>query len=574
MATPESTSTKSWYKKPPPPAGFSKVLGLSPFQSHLLYNRGLRDRSEVDAFLAADSSLMHDPMLLPDMDRGVARLAAALDSGEAVGVFGDFDTDGITGTALLVRALRDLGGTVVSYLPDRVLEGHGLNEQAVRRLGAEGVSLLVTVDCGTDSVAEVELAASMGMDAIITDHHTLPDIPPVPCALINPQRSDSEYPYPHLTGVGMSFKLAQALYSHLGRPEPEHLLELVALGTVADVGPMTGENRYLVKRGLERLNATQSPGLQALAAEARLKLGAVNAESLAFGLIPRLNAAGRLDHPSVSLDLLTAQRPEEAQALAARLELKNSERRSLSDQCVRDAERQVEAEIDFRGAPSMIVVSDGEWIPGVLGLIAGNISESYYRPTVAVSIGEEISRASARSIPEFDMVGALRECGDLFTRFGGHPRAAGFTAPTASLAELKRTLQGLADQKLAGLDLRPRIAIDCEASPALFSGGNLEFIQSLEPFGEGNPAPVFLTRNARVTEARRVGGDGQHLKLWLRHGGGSWNAIAFRQGERLDSLEERIDLVYTVGQNTWRDETKLQLTVLDFASAGRYQRAG
>ena len=572
MATREARTTKHWYKLAPPPAGFSRELGLPPFQAYLLYNRGVRGRSDAADFLSADSGDSHDPMLLPDMDRGVSRLASAVDSGETVGVFGDFDTDGITGTALLTQAVRDLGGKVIPYLPDRVKEGHGLNELAVRYLRDQGVSLLVTVDCGVDSVAEVELAASLGMDSIITDHHTLPHELPAPCALINPRRSDSEYPYAHLTGVGMAFKLVEALYSHVGRPPPEHLLELVALGTVADVGPLTGENRYLVKRGLELLNATQSPGIQALAAVANLKMGSIDAESLAFGLIPRLNAAGRLDHPAISLELLTAEDPEQARTLAASLEQKNSERRALADQSVREAEQQIDAEGDC-DQPSMIVVSSGEWVPGVLGLIAGNMAESYYRPCVAVSVGDETSRASARSIPEFDIVGALGECSDLFTRFGGHSRAAGFTVPTSSLPEVTRRLRASAREKLEGVDLRPKIAIDCETSPALFGDANMQFIQSLAPFGEANPAPVFLTRNVRMIEARHVGDGARHLKLRFRHDGSSWDAIAFRQGGKMDALTERMDLVYTVGVNSWGGRGRVQLTVLDLAPTGGRQLA-
>ena len=562
-------TTKHWYKRPPPPAGFSKTLGVSPFQAHLLYNRGIRARSEAESFMAPSSSLLNDPLLLPDMSRGVSRLASAVASGETIGIFGDFDTDGIAGTALLTRALRDLGAPVTPYLPDRVKEGHGLSELAVRRLWDKGVSLLVTVDCGVDSASDVGLATSLGIDVIITDHHTLSGPIPPSCTLINPQRPDSEYPYPHLTGAGMSFKLAQALYARLGRPDPEHLLEMAALGTVADVGPLTGENRYLVKEGIERLSATQNPGIRALATEAGLRLDAMDAESLAFGIIPRLNSAGRVDHPSISLQLLTAESPDEARALAVRLEQKNAERRSLSDEGIKAAERQVAAESDTQGLPSIIMVGSSNWLPGVLGLIASSLAESYYRPTVAVSIGEETCRASARSIPEFDMVRALRECRDLFIRYGGHPRAAGFSAPTASLSELKRRLQAFGEGELDRIDLRPKIKVDCEVSPALFDERTMEFIRSLAPFGEGNPAPVFLTRNAQVAEARRVGNDQQHLKLRIRHSGSSWSCIAFRQGDRLDSVDGRIDLVYTVGLDTWGDRTEVQLTVLDLAPAGQ-----
>ena len=555
---------KVWRKLPPPPVGFGKALGLPPFQAHLLYNRGIRHRTEVEPFLAPDERLLNDPTLLPDMDKAVARLRTALQSGESIGIFGDFDADGVTGTALLSRALRDLGATVVTYLPDRVDEGHGLNEQAIRLLHQRGVSLLVTVDCGATSNNEVKQGTSLGIDTIITDHHSV--LPPLPeaCALVNPRRSDSSYPYAHLTGVGMSFKLAEALYADIGKSRPDHLLELVALGTVADVGPMTGENRYLVKNGLERLNSTENPGIQALVASAGLKLGTLDTESLAFSLIPRLNVAGRLDHAGTSLDLLTAASREVAKPLADRLERQNRERRLLTERGVTEAREQVESLAKSEGIPPIIIVSSRDWIPGILGLIAGKLADYYYRPAVAIALEEETGRASARSIPEFDIIDALRETQDLFIRFGGHPQAAGFAAPASSLPVLERRLTALADERLRGMDLRPNIAIDCEVSPALLASGGLEFIQSLSPFGEGNPTPVFLTRNARVVGARQVGNRGNHLKMRLFHSGSEWEAIAFSQGDLMDTAQGRIDVVYTAGLDRWGGRPKFQLNVLNF----------
>ena len=556
---------KAWNILAPPPVGFASQVGLPSFQAHLLYNRGIKRAAEVEPYLAVDESLLNDPSLLPDMEGGVARLREALRSGETIGVFGDFDADGITGTALLVQALHDLGATVVPYLPDRVDEGHGLNDDAVRLLRERGVSLLVTVDCGATSVDQVRLAASLGMDTIVTDHHSLPPALPDAYALINPRRPDSAYPYPHLTGVGMSFKLVEALYADLGKPRPDHLLELVALGTVADVGPLTGENRYMVKRGLELLNATENPGIKALVASAGLELGTMDTESLAFGLIPRLNVAGRLDHAGTSLDLLTTTSLETAEALADELQRKNWERQSLTEQGVKEAQRQVAAGLESEGGlPSIIIVGSEDWLPGILGLIAGRLAEQLYRPVVALSLGERTSRASARSIPEFDIVDAFRACADLFVRYGGHPQAAGFTIVTGSLPLLESRLRALADERLPDIELTPKVDIDCEVSPALFAGDNLDFIQSLAPFGEGNPAPVFLTRNARVVEARQVGRSSQHLKMRLWHSGAAWDAIAFGQGDRLDATRDRVDLVYTVGLDNWSGTPKLKLTVVDF----------
>ena len=330
----------------------------------------------------------------------------------------------------------------------------------------------------------------MGVDIIITDHHSPLSTLPEAWAVINPRRADSEYPYPYLTGVGTSFKLVEALYATLGEPQPDHLLELVALGTVADVGPLTGENRYLVKRGLERLNTTRNPGIQALISSARLKLGSLDTDSLAFGLIPRLNAAGRLDSPNISLDLLTAASTEVAAALAEQLEQKNHERRLLTEKGVTEAREQVEHRISSQGLPSIIIVSSPEWIPGILGLMAGKLVDHYGRPAVAIALQGETSRGSARSgVLEFNIVDALRESADLFIQYGGHPQAAGFTISNTSLPDLVRRLTASADGRLPRVDLRPKITIDCEVSPAILTGDALAFIQALAPFGQGNPPP-------------------------------------------------------------------------------------
>ena len=561
-------SGKVWERLPVPPPGFSRELGLSPFHAHLLYNRGVRTSSQAETYLTADSRLANDPFLLPDMEMAVGRLRQALESGEHIGVFGDFDTDGVTGTALLTTALRNLGAKVTPYLPHRVDEGHGLNDGALRTLSDLGVSLVVTVDCGATSVDEVVFAGTIGIDVIVTDHHPLHEQSPAAWAVIDPQRSGSHYPYPGLTGVGMAYKLVQALYDEMGLALPSGLLELVALGTVADVGPLTGENRYLVKEGLRAINNTSNVGIRALAAICGAKLGSIDTESLSFGLIPRLNVAGRLDHANTSLRLLCATDPGDAERLAERLDGMNAERRALTEKGVQEAVEQLEAESGAQGPPSIIVASGEEWSPGILGLIAGRLAERYHRPAIAISIGRELSRASARSIPEFDIASALAECQEHFVRFGGHPQAAGFTAPTAELGSLKDRLGAIADQRLRGLDLFPRIPVDCEVSPSLFKGKGFEFVQSLAPFGAGNRAPVFLTRFASVVRASQVGTDGRHLRLRLWHGGDFWDAIAFRQGDMIDGARGKIDLVYTVDLNTWRDTTSLQLKVLDLVPTG------
>ena len=556
---------KVWKKLPTPPPGFASALDLSPFQAHLAYNRGIRGRDQLDDYLKADRTLSHDPMLLPDMEKAVARLTEAMRAGETIGVFGDFDTDGVTGTALMVNALRENGAKVIPYLPDRAGEGHGLNIAAVEALHTRGVSVMVTVDCGVTSEAEVARASELGIDTIITDHHSLSSSMPDAWAVVNPRRPDSRYPYDDLTGAGLSFKLAEGIWASLGLSEPEYLYELAALGTVADVAPLTGENRYLVKKGLEFLNATRHPGLSALIERSGLTPGSLDTESLSFGLIPRLNAAGRIGDASLSLELLTASSDETAGAIAERLESLNNERRRLSKEGIEQAVEQVER---WDRIPSIIFVEDSDWISGILGLIAGSLSERYHRPVVAVQKRAEVSRASARSIPEFDIVAALRGSRDVFDRFGGHPRAAGFTVPTVDLPRVKGELTAVADEELNGMNLSPSIDVDCEITPALLDDRNFAFIQSLGPFGEGNRAPVFLTRNARVYEVRQVGEHGDHLKMRLGYGRGGWDAIAFRQGASVPEVGGRVDVVYTAGLDDWGGQPRMQLNVLDFR-AGR-----
>ena len=551
---------------PSAPAGFEADLGMSRLQAQLLYNRGIRSAEDAHTFMNPDSGLSHDPGLLPDIIPAVERLSDALDSGEMIGIFGDFDTDGITSTALLVRAFSGLGGRVLPYLPDRVEEGHGLNTGALRRLQESGVTLLVTVDCGSTATDEINFAAELGIDVIVTDHHTIHGAPPSPVALINPKTDRSQYPYAELTGVGIAFKLAQALYKKLGQDLPPDLMELVALGTIADVGPLTGENRYLVKEGIERINASANPGIRALARVSGYEMGTLDASSLSFGLIPRLNAAGRLGHSGISLDLLTSTDINRATAIASELEIQNSRRQTLTESGVAQADAQIRRQHPTE-LPSLIVVGHASWEPGILGLIAGRINDSYYRPAIAVQIGPEVSRASARSIPEFDIISAMETCAPLFTKYGGHARAAGFTIATEHMRELVARLREIADIDMKGTQLQPELAIDCDALPSEVEGPNFEFVQRLSPFGESNPTPVFAARGIRVLQARGVGA-GKHLKMRLADAEKSWDAIAFRQGDRAGIARNHIDVAYSMEWNTWQGRTTLQMVVADIKPAG------
>ena len=508
----------------------------------------------------------HDPGLMPGMATAVQRLEAAIGNGERIAVYGDFDVDGISGTAVIALGLRELGGRTIPYIPDREADGHGLNSDAVRELAAAGAKVCVTVDCGVTDVEEVGLASELGIDAIITDHHSPDAALPEACAVVHAGLAGSKYPFQGLTGAGMAYKLVSAMFDSRGRQRPEHLLELVALGTVADVGPMEGENRYFVSRGLKQLNRTDSIGLRALMESAKLSAGALDEVDMAFSLIPRLNAAGRIGKPDTSLDLLTSSSPMMAQQLAAELEHLNQMRRQLTDEAMSLAEEQTRFP---DGVPPIIVVGHPEWHPGILGPMAGQLSEEYVRPAIVMSKGPEVSRASARSITELNIVDALRSCEDLLLRYGGHPLAAGFAARTADLPELERRLGDYAATRIDPSTLTPTLDIDCELPLTAASEGMVQFIESLAPFGQGNPRPTFVSRSVSVAEARRVGADGRHLKLALFEGGALLDAIAFRMGDRIQEARERIDVVYSPTIDEWRGRRRVQLTVQDFAPSGR-----
>ena len=554
---------KVWKVLPASPDGYADSIGFHPFDAQLLYNRGIGTADEASAFLEAGDELAHDPFLLPDMDKAASRLRTAILWDDTVGVFGDFDTDGVSGTAIVVSALESLGLKVVPYLPHRVDEGHGLNIQAIDSLAEQGVTLLVTVDNGIGSRSEIAHALRRGIETIITDHHALPDDPPQATAIVNPRRGDSVYPYEHLTGAGLAYKLIEGLWMSLGRETPEHFLELAALGTVADVAPLSGENRFIVKRGLELMRSTSHPGIRALLMLSGANRRELDSESLSFLVIPRLNAAGRLGDAKVSLDLLTTGDARKAQTIAGTLEEVNEERKALAATSIEEARRQVYSSGGTRLPPLLFVESEG-WLPGILGLIASNLSEQFYRPAVVVRRGEVESRASARSIPEFDIIDAIRSTSPNFHRHGGHPEAAGFTVSTGDLPRLQEELVAVASDRLKDTMLVPTIEIDVVASPSSLPGERFDFMQRVGPFGKDNPPPTLLMRETRVLRAIRVGATRDHLKLQLSDGGKAWDAIAFKQGDKRVGPGDTIDVVYTFGLNTWNGQTSYQLNVLDF----------
>lgn len=553
------------WQMPPSAEQLAGVGDIPPLMAQLLYNRGIADPAQVEAFLAADERLLGDPFLLPDMEKAVARTYRALLSGETIAIYGDFDADGITATALLTQGLSSLGGKAIPYIPHRIEEGYGLNHAALESLYREGVTLVITVDCGISAAPEVEEAQSRGLDIVITDHHTVPQKIPPALATVDPKRADSLYPFPDLAGVGVAFKLLQGLLRSIGKERDlDQLLDLVALGTVADMAPLLGENRYLVKRGLEVLNSANRLGLSEMMRCAGKSLGSIDPETISWILGPRLNAAGRLDHAIISYDLLSTSSPEEAQRLANSLERKNAERQRLTEMVLAKAREKLIA----MGTDSpLLMVGSEDYPSGVVGVVAGRLVEEFYRPIVVFELGKELSRGSARSIPEFDIIAALTQCSDLLSRFGGHPMAAGFTVPTENLIHLQERLAEIAASQLAKLDLRPLITIDAELPLSSLQGRAFHMMQQLAPFGCANPLPTFLSRGVKVMEYRSVGAGGQHLRLKLREGNVTWDGVAFRMGHLIDEGTPHLDIVYNLEVDRWRGEEMLQLNILDFAPA-------
>jgi single-stranded-DNA-specific exonuclease len=454
---------------------------------------------------------------------------------------------------------------VVPYLPHRVDEGHGLSTEAIDAMAQQGVSLIITVDCGVTSVDEVRDAQAAGVDVIITDHHTLGARLPPAVAIVNPKMADSRYPYPELSGAGLAFKLAQGLYQYYGQPWDRGLLELAALGTIADLVPLTDENRLLVSQGLDQLARTTRPGLQALCRRAGVSPQSINAETVSFQIIPRLNSSGRMSHAMDSFRLLTTDSPDEAEALAQRLEQLNLERRDLTQRAYAAALDQVRKQVQRHGeVPPLLMVTDPVITPGVAGLIAGRLAEEYHRPAVVLAgVDPSFVTASARSIPQFNIIEAFTTCRELFVRFGGHAQAAGFTIARDNLASLETQLSSIAQEHLSSHNLNPVLYVDAPLDLAGLTPGLLQWLHLLEPFGVGNPRPAFLTRNLQVMETQLVGPAGQHVKLRVREGQRECTALAFNQGREWDGSVARVDLVYSISIDHWNGVERLTLKVLD-----------
>jgi single-stranded-DNA-specific exonuclease len=563
--------TKRWLIPPIlTPEADSALVAFPPVLRQVLFNRGYATDGEARAFLKAEPNFETDPFQMTGMRTAVERIYCALEQKEPIAIYGDYDVDGVTATALLVDTLKALSADVRGYIPNRFEEGYGLNNDALSQLKDEGARLVISVDCGIRSPDEALHARTIGLDLIITDHHH-PAAGSLPTALavINPKQSGDIYPDKDLAGVGIAYKLAEALtreHPSANGFQLTNLLDLVALGTVADLAPLVGENRFLVRRGLRQIRATTRQGLFSLAAVAELTLAKVNATDIGFRLGPRLNAAGRLDEALAAYELLTTLDFMRAGQLAQQLDVQNRERQRIT----RDMQVQAEAlALADESDAFLLFAAHPEFNAGVVGLAASRLTETYYRPAIVAHIDTDTTRGSCRSIPEFHITDALDKCADLLVRHGGHAAAAGFTVENDKLDELVSRLKAIARESLGDQDLRPTLTADAEIPLTEVRPELLNALKYLEPTGYGNPDAVFVSRNVKVRHARTVGGDGKHLKMYLEDEQGlTHDAIGFRLGHLQSQLPERVDIMFTYEINEFNGRTNYQLNLKDVKPAG------
>jgi single-stranded-DNA-specific exonuclease len=550
----------------------AESLGIAPIVARLLCQRGFSDPEIARRFLNPSLEHLHDPMLLADMGRAVERILAAIARKERIAIHGDYDVDGITSTVILRRALEMLGADVVHFIPERLKDGYGLLPAAIERLHADGVQLIISVDCGIRGADAARRAQELGVDLIITDHHE-PDaeLPPA-LAVINPKRHDCSYPDKYLAGVGVALKLVQALCRRADREVwLPGFIKVAAIGTLADVVPLVGENRVIAKLGLDLL--TKGPhkvGLRALLDVSGLSGKTVDSYHIGFMVAPRVNAAGRMSTPDIATRLLLAAdetMAEEARQLALQLDGENVRRQEEEAEILAAAKKIVQTDPDV-GARSVLVVGGEGWHRGVIGIVASKLVDAFHRPAIVLSVDGDSAHGSCRSIPRFDMLAALERCAHLFLRFGGHKQAAGLAMEAGRIKELRLAINAVADETLGPDDLMPRLRIDGDLTFRAITGGVAAGVAALAPFGAGNPRPVFAARGVEIIDGPRKLKE-RHLKMALKQEGRIFRAIAWRAAERHDFLAEHktaLDVAFSLDQNQYNGETYVELTLADLRS--------
>ncbi|HXI30434.1 MAG TPA: single-stranded-DNA-specific exonuclease RecJ [Vicinamibacterales bacterium] len=545
------------------------ALDLPPIVARLLCQRGLSDPELASRFLHPCLDHLHDPMRLAGMSAAVERILTAIANKERIAIHGDYDVDGVTSTVILRRALELLGADVGHFIPERLKDGYGLQPVAIERLHAEGVALVISVDCGIRGADAGRRARELGVDLIITDHHE-PDteLPPA-LAVINPKRTDCSYPDKYLAGVGVALKLVQALCRRADREAwLPGFIKVAAIGTLADVVPLVGENRVIAKLGLDLL--TRGPhkvGLRALLDVSGLSGKTIDSYHIGFMVAPRVNAAGRMSTPDIAARLLLAAdegMADEVRELALQLDGENVRRQEEEADILAAAKKVVTTDPEI-GARSVLVVAGDGWHRGVIGIVASKLVDAFHRPAIVLSVEDGVAHGSCRSIPQFDMLGALERCAHLLTRFGGHRQAAGLTLDAARIKELRQAVNDVADETLGPDDLMPRLRIDGDLTFRGITGRVAAGIASLAPFGAGNPRPVFAARGVEIIDGPRKLKE-RHLKMALKQDGRIFRAIAWRAAERHDYLADHrtsLDVAFSLDQNQYNGETFVELNIAD-----------
>ncbi|MBN2032761.1 MAG: single-stranded-DNA-specific exonuclease RecJ [Deltaproteobacteria bacterium] len=566
-----------WKLKPPSPIAseLARTTGLSTVEAQILANRGLSNYETTIAFLSPKLANLNDPLTLEDMDNAIALVLEALECREIITVYGDFDADGLTATALLYNFFSSLGVPISYYIPDRLTEGYGLHPMALKKIAAKGPGLLITVDCGTSNQDTIALARAWGLKVLVTDHHQVPENFIPRCPVINPHRPGSTFAFKYLAGVGVAFYLIVALRAALrengwfkrrSEPDLREYLDLVALGTVADMVPLLDQNRILVKSGLERIRQSRWPGIQALAELTDLHADAVSTDDLAYRMAPRLNASGRLGEAEIAVTALTTQHLAFARELAEKLELLNAERRLIEQKIMDEIERTILSDLNLKTKKTLVVAGKG-WHRGVLGILASKLTDRYHRPALVLNIDNGIAAGSGRSIPGFNLYRALTTLAHLFERYGGHEHAAGLALKACKLESLASEFEDLAQKEIKEDDLHPSIEIDAKTSLPEINLQTTSRLLSFAPFGPGNPEPLFYAGPCEVVDSTVL--KERHLKLKVRQNGKILEAIGFGMAGNLSASDTLINVVFTPKIDRWQGREKLQLRIIDMEPAGR-----
>ncbi|UCB51836.1 MAG: single-stranded-DNA-specific exonuclease RecJ [Candidatus Zixiibacteriota bacterium] len=570
METQKRSTQLKWELSPEPDPALVDHLGsglsLPPMAVRILVGRGIDTRAKAEQFLAPSLDNLLDPFALPDMERGVDRVIRALRNKEKMMIFGDYDVDGITSTSLLFLTLNKLGGEVTYYLPNRLIEGYGLSEEGIQEAQRRGVKLIITVDCGITAVEEISFAQAKGIDTIVTDHHEPKEVLPDASAIINPKAIKGQYQGGELSGVGVAFKLAQAIYRRLGQDETEleEHLDLVALGTTADIVPLVGENRILTKFGMAQIARTNKPGLKSLIFVSGLLGQRIGTGQVVFILAPRINAVGRLGDADLAIKLLTTRDDSKAAEMARLLDEENQRRKNIDETTLREALEMIETDVNLSSDKAIVLASAG-WHQGVIGIVASRLVERYHRPTVMIAIDGEEGKGSARSIRGFDLYEAIIECEEHLIRYGGHKYAAGLSISPEKIGPFRKKFKKVSDERLTAEDLIPKLVIDSELELDQVNPELLRILDLFAPFGPQNMRPVFFSRNLRVWGDPYVVGN-NHLRMRVRKDGPVFDCIGFGMGDLAKILcmkGIRIDLAYVAETNVWNDTYKIQLRVKD-----------